>query len=437
MNKFKKRGSHFIYDDENDSANTANYGRCSTANYGSGSTANYGSGSTANYGDNDNFHKIKNIVDQFSSVKKYHLKDKKLNEKLEKKEYYDDFFSLKYREYYKEDLINLCLETLLKNTNYILNNYKQYKNCSIFFLLLFYNIFLPYTTNDIFVYFKCIQRNYIFYKKKNLQHYFEHILKNIELSDFNHHFVNNIINSKNLSHTIIPYLNILQHDNNFLDKAIFLNDHKKEIHQMENYQYAGKDINIGEEQEEDETKHNCLNEYEMFINSYDLNYKMRKIKIENIVPLNLLYKFFQLVNFNINNVQLVFLLNEVIKESTLRERIDDEGVDSTGDVDNVDSEDSADSVDSNALKFKRTQNSPYQFRNLFCPLLQIKNKTLIVHKNSKKLYFKNLNIIDQHFNTSQGLIIQIFDNPIYNLISIYANVYIVAYKVDILIERSK
>ncbi|SBT49802.1 hypothetical protein POVWA1_060260 [Plasmodium ovale wallikeri] len=373
------------------------------------------------------FVEIKNIVDQFSFVKKFHLKDESLNEKLEKKEYYDDFFFLKYREYYKEDLVNLCLETLLKNSNYIMNNYKQYKNCSIFFLLLFYNIFLPYTRNDIFVYFKCIQRNFTYYKNKSLQNQFDTVLKNIELSDFNYDTIKHVINSKNLSHFVIPYLNILQHNNNFLNKAILLGNnaqkwrttdteitgsrYEEEKSRGEREVYEEVVNNVHGEEEAEQTS--CPDAYEHFINSYDASYVMKKIKIENLVPLNLLYKFFQLFNFNINNVQLLFLLNEVDKENEFSEKTDD------------------------TLKCKKNDISPYNFRNISCPLIQIKNKTLIVHKNSKKIFFKNYNIIDHYFSPSRGLLIQNFDNPVYSIISIYVNAYVVAYRVDILIERNK
>ncbi|SBT58785.1 hypothetical protein POVWA2_087720 [Plasmodium ovale wallikeri] len=362
------------------------------------------------------FVEIKNIVDQFSFVKKFHLKDESLNEKLEKKEYYDDFFFLKYREYYKEDLVNLCLETLLKNSNYIMNNYKQYKNCSIFFLLLFYNIFLPYTRNDIFVYFKCIQRNFTYYKNKSLQNQFDTVLKNIELSDFNYDTIKHVINSKNLSHFVIPYLNILQHNNNFLNKAILLGNnaqkwrttdteitgsrYEEEKSRGEREVYEEVVNNVHGEEEAEQTS--CPDAYEHFINSYDASYVMKKIKIENLVPLNLLYKFFQLFNFNINNVQLLFLLNEVDKENEFSEKTDD------------------------TLKCKKNDISPYNFRNISCPLIQIKNKTLIVHKNSKKIFFKNYNIIDHYFSPSRGLLIQNFDNPVYSIISIYVNAYVVA-----------
>ncbi|GAW83746.1 hypothetical protein, conserved [Plasmodium gonderi] len=368
----------------------------------------------------NNFEKLKNIVDQFSSVKKFHLKDKILNKKLEEKIYYDDFFFLKYREYYKEDLINLCLETILKNTNYILNNYKQYKNCSIFFLLLFCNIFLPYTTNDIFLRFKCIQRNYNYYKKKNLQHDFDQILKNIELSDFNEDTIRNAINAKNASHLVIPYLNILQHNNGFLNKAICTSDKKEEgvysiadnkLVSGENYGYIEKEHKSYDTYQDQDN----LKECEYFINSYDTSYKMKKIKFEDIVPLNLLYKFFQLFNFNINNVQFIYLLNEMIKENN--------------DFNEPDS-------DYTTLKFGKNDISPYQFRNLSYPLIQIRNKTLIIHKNSKKCFFKSFNVIDHYFKPSQGMLIQILDNGIHNLISIYVNVYVVAYKVDILLERN-
>ncbi|EAA17573.1 hypothetical protein, partial [Plasmodium yoelii yoelii] len=282
-----------------------------------------------------NFEEIKNIVDNFGSEKpqKINLKNKSLSEKLEKKQYYENLLFLKYREYYKEDLVNLCLETLLKNTNYILNNYKQYKNCSIFFLSLFYNIFFPYTNNDIFIFFKSIQKNYNIYNKTknyNNTHNFDNILKNIELSDLNDDTIKNVIGSKNLSHAfintskntphlIIPYLNILQHDNNFLNKAIL--NKKTEIENTQNYQ-VNNNQDTSTEKEPNQTNHNSdiINEYEYFINTYNSDYTMKKINIESIVPLNLLYKFFQLFNFNINNIQLIHLLNETNKENDFIEK---------------------------------------------------------------------------------------------------------------------
>ncbi|SCM26772.1 conserved Plasmodium protein, unknown function [Plasmodium chabaudi chabaudi] len=379
-----------------------------------------------------NFGEVKNIVDNFCSERsqKINLKNKSLSEKLEKKQYYENLLFLKYREYYKEDLVNLCLETLLKNTNYILNNYKQYKNCSIFFLSLFYNIFFPYTNNDIFIFFKSIQKNYNIYNEpknyKNI-HNFESILKNIELSDFTEDTIKNIVGSKNLSHAfintaknnshlIIPYLNILQHDNNFLDKAIL--NKKTEIENAEIDQIDNEQ-GIGTEKEANQTNTNndIINEYEYFINTYNSDYTMKKINIEKIVPLNLLYKFFQLFNFNINNIQLIHLLNETNKENDFTEKSEE----------NDNSED---------LKLKKKYDIlPYQFRNIHCPLIQIKNKTLIVHKNSKKVFSKNINIIDHYFKPSQGLIIQHLDNHMNTLINIYVDIYVVAYKVDILIER--
>ncbi|CAD2114184.1 conserved Plasmodium protein, unknown function [Plasmodium vinckei] len=379
-----------------------------------------------------NFGEIKNIVDNFCSEKsqKINLKNKSLSEKLEKKQYYENLLFLKYREYYKEDLVNLCLETLLKNTNYILNNYKQYKNCSIFFLSLFYNIFFPYTNNDIFIFFKSIQKNYNIYNEpknyKNI-HNFESILKNIELSDFTEDTIKNIVGSKNLSHAfintskssphlIIPYLNILQHDNNFLDKAILnkkTDIENAEIDQIDNEQGIGTE----KEPSQTNTNNDIINEYEYFINTYNSDCTMKKINIEKIVPLNLLYKFFQLFNFNINNIQLIHLLNETNKENDFTEKSEE----------NDSSED---------LKLKKKNDIlPYQFRNIHCPLIQIKNKTLIVHKNSKKVFSKNINIIDHYFKPSQGLIIQHLDNHMNTLINIYVDIYVVAYKVDILIER--
>ncbi|KEG03910.1 hypothetical protein YYE_00812 [Plasmodium vinckei vinckei] len=379
-----------------------------------------------------NFDEIKNIVDNFWSEKsqKINLKNKSLSEKLEKKQYYENLLFLKYREYYKEDLVNLCLETLLKNTNYILNNYKQYKNCSIFFLSLFYNIFFPYTNNDIFIFFKSIQKNYNIYNEpknyKNI-HNFESILKNIELSDFTEDTIKNIVGSKNLSHAfintskstphlIIPYLNILQHDNNFLDKAIL--NKKTEIENAEIDQIDNdQGIDTEKELNQTNTNNDIINEYEYFINTYNSDYTMKKINIEKIIPLNLLYKFFQLFNFNINNIQLIHLLNETNKENDFTEKSEE----------NDNSED---------LKLKKKNDIlPYQFRNIHCPLIQIKNKTLIVHKNSKKVFSKNINIIDHYFKPSQGLIIQHLDNHMNTLINIYVDIYVVAYKVDILIER--
>ncbi|KJP88696.1 hypothetical protein AK88_01577 [Plasmodium fragile] len=383
------------------------------------------------YGELDNslkekhFEQIKNIVDQFSSVKKLHMKDKTLKEKLQKKEYYDDFFFLKYREYYKEDLINLCLETMLKNVTYILNNYKQYKNCSIFFLLLFCDIFLPYTTSDIFFYFKRIQRSYDGEDSNHnrngndnkWQEKFEHILENIELSNFTADTIRNVINAKNASHMVIPYLDILQHNNNFLNKAVCANGKSDDgAHCVEDFQHvSGKRDNHpeGETHKQHGACGDTSKEYQQFINSYDSTYKPKKIKFENIVPLNLLYKFFQLVNFNINNVQLIYLLNEVIKENESNELVGND----------------------NTMQFSKNEISPDQFRKVCYPLIQIRNKTLIVYKNSKKVFFKNFNIIDHYFKPSRGMLIQILDNGIHKAVSIYVDVYIVAYKVDILIER--
>ncbi|ANQ11107.1 Uncharacterized protein PCOAH_00052990 [Plasmodium coatneyi] len=377
------------------------------------------------------FEQIKNIVDQFSSVKKFHLKDKTLNEKLQKKEYYDDFFFLKYREYYKEDLINLCLETMLKNVTYILNNYKQYRNCSTFFLLLFCDIFLPYSKSDIFFYFKSIQRCYDGSCNKNgddnkWQQKFEHILENIELSHFTADTIRNVINAKNASHMVIPYLDILQHNNNFLNKAVCASGRNEDgAHCVEDLQHvSGQRYNHpeGETRKQDETHGDISNEYQHFINSYDSTYRPKKIKLENIVPLNLLYKFFQLFNFNINNVQLIYLLNEVIKENEPNEA-------------NESNESNELLGNDNTNQFSKSEISPEQFRKVSYPLIQIRNKTLIVHKNSKKVFFKNFNIIDHYYKPSRGMLIQILDNGIHKAVSIYVDVYVVAYKVDMVIER--
>ncbi|ETW60185.1 hypothetical protein PFMC_03957 [Plasmodium falciparum CAMP/Malaysia] len=80
-------------------------------------------------------------------------------------------------------------------------------------------------------------------------------------------------------------------------------------------------------------------------------------------------------------------------------------------------------------------NNTYRFKNISCPLIQIKNKTLIIQKKDKKIYFKNFNMIDHYFKPARGLLINILDHHTYNSLFIYVDVYIVAYKVDILIER--